>query len=650
MKKLTSFIPAALMFLILAVLFVFMCLPTGQISGVAEDGILDLRGSQTVGLLYSLRGDWQFAYGELLEPGEQPGRYGTIEVPSSWHTSGYPLNGAATYRLTVLTDYDGVFLLYVPDMPSAYAIWVNGEFIREAGTVSLEVSRVLYESALIPVKADNGEIEIVMQIGNQYSYHSGFVNPILLGEYETVMSWFVRTRTLYNIALGCILMMAFYHLALFIFRRREKVYLLFSVLCGLCFMRFFWDINGVNRFMQWIPMNEAGMPFVFLVFFLHCTAIIYFTLHVFGKSFGTVQKILAALYITFGSAYFMFIPKNNAFAMPIIMLIIYPLLIYAIIVAIRSPVLRKTPLAWLYLVALLLYLFAGTAGTWLMSGEWFMTGVFTNMFMLMSQSLVLSRRYTDAFKFVEETNQNLEQIVEDRTKSLQATNDAMKELIANISHDLKTPLSVLSVNLEKLGQMSENLDDIEYQRHVNIAYHKNLDMQRLLQNLFEASRIESGRGMYEPKWLSLNGLLADIQQKYGEYLEDKGIDLNISSGGDTEISIDPQKIWSVFDNIIYNAVRYIEGSGNITINCQLSTVNCQLSIADTGCGISPEHLPRIFERFYKGSSARGGTEGDSGLGLYIVKSIMEGLGGSVHAESAEGEGTTIHLCFISKTA
>jgi signal transduction histidine kinase len=231
----------------------------------------------------------------------------------------------------------------------------------------------------------------------------------------------------------------------------------------------------------------------------------------------------------------------------------------------------------------------------------------------------------------------------------------MKELVQSISHDLKTPLAVMSVNLESLSGLAATQSDAGYQRHVRAAYQKNLDLQRLIQNLFEVSRIETNRNLYSPKWTPLLPLLAGAKQKYDDYLEDYGLTLEIGDPGDIEISTDSQKIWSVFDNIIYNAVRHTS-SGGITITARKDGESATITITDTGCGIAPEHLPHVFERFYKGSQARNANEGESGLGLYIVKSVMEGCGGSVAIESEPagdgrpGKGTSVILTFPARAA
>jgi signal transduction histidine kinase len=207
----------------------------------------------------------------------------------------------------------------------------------------------------------------------------------------------------------------------------------------------------------------------------------------------------------------------------------------------------------------------------------------------------------------------------------------------------------MSVNLESLSSLAATQSDTDYQRHVRIAYQKNLDLQRLIQNLFEVSRIETERNMYSPKWESLIRLLAKLKEKYDDYMEDRDLSFDIDPSDNLEILTDPQKIWSVLDNVLYNSVRHTN-SGGITITTRREGSNATVTISDTGRGIPPEHLPHVFERFYKGSQARSTNEGESGLGLYIVKSVMEGCGGNVEIQSDQGKGTSVILTFPARTA
>jgi len=225
----------------------------------------------------------------------------------------------------------------------------------------------------------------------------------------------------------------------------------------------------------------------------------------------------------------------------------------------------------------------------------------------------------------------------------------VRNAISNISHDIKTPLTVLSISLEKLLDVSP--DDPEYFRDIRIAYNKSLDLQRLIKNMIEITRIDAVQDMFKPEWISLNSVLSDVQEKYGDYLESLGLSLDVfGSGKDVFVYLDTSLIWSVFDNIIYNAVRHTK-NGGVTAVAKMAEETVTVTVSDTGCGIASEHLEHIFDRFYKVEMSRGGTgatAGDSGLGLFIVKKIMEGIGGQVQIESEIGVGTSILLTFQKK--
>lgn len=462
----------------------------------------------------------------------------------------------------------------------------------------------------------------------------------------TVDLYFLRTRVLYCLALGCIFMMAFYHFTLYAFRKKESVYLCFSLICILCFVRFVFETNGLNNYFNFISNEVFRRRFFAVVWVIHAYLITYFSLVLLESSLLKKWFVRKHIYLFIAIFPFLVLPfRSSIFAAAASILFLVPA-IFNIVSVWRSPKRKENPFMLMYLISLVLFLIIGSTSK-IFAHDFFMPGIVTNMFLMMTQMILLSRNYARAFLFVEETNENLERIVNNRTKDLRNTNSAMKELIGNISHDLKTPLAVMSVNLEELQSLSETQDE-EYQRHVRIAYDKNLDLQRLIQNLIEISRIETGQSLISPAWVSLLDVLELAQDKYDDFLRNKDIFFEIYCTEDVEIYIDPQRIWSIFDNIVYNAARHTGHGGTVTVNASSSGQTAAVTITDTGCGIDAEHLPHIFERFYKASASRGGSGGDSGLGLYIVKSVMEALGGSVAAESEAGKGTSIILSFVKK--
>jgi signal transduction histidine kinase len=479
-------------------------------------------------------------------------------------------------------------------------------------------------------------------------------NPETAYEIYTFDAHFLRTRGLYLMGSGGILFVALNQLALFFFRRQDKRYLLFTLLCIVCFAHTFFTQNGLNETFGWIEPGELLTKIKdFFVFLAHYT-ICFVGLYTLRRDFVFKHKMQLILYLFAGVISCVFLPvyRYELIFRSVILIVG----ITAVILMVQSSQLKESKWVRLYYLSYVSYLFLGIFWAFIDPGTFLIPGFTCLLFMIFSYVLLISKNYTDAFTFVEETNQNLEQLVDERTRNLQAaneamqtTNNAMKELVQSISHDLKTPLAIMSVNLESLSSLAATQSDTDYQRHVRIAYQKNLDLQRLILNLFEVSRIETDRNTYTPQWESLILLLAKLKEKYDDYMEDRGLSFDIDPSDNLEIFTDPLKIWSVLDNVLYNSVRHTD-SGGITISTHSEGSNATVTITDTGRGISPEHLPHVFERFYKGSQARSTNEGESGLGLYIVKSVMEGCGGSVDIKSEQGKGTSVILTFPARTA
>ncbi|GHS93149.1 hypothetical protein AGMMS50276_02760 [Synergistales bacterium] len=655
-KNAPKYLPVAAMFLILIFLFIYMCLPLEQERVKARGGVLDLRTASMTDVIYPLVGEWSFCSGELLEPKDFQNANisgDIITVPSYWRDAGYPMTGVATYRLTVmLPEPKTPLMLYMPELSVAYNLWNNGKLVKQSGVVSdrAERARLSLENALIPIEAEGSAVTLVMQMSSFEFLYGGLSGAPLLGRADGVMRYFIRTRGLYCAALGCVLMTALYHLSLFVFRR-DRAYILFAVLCAICFLRFMYEKNGLLEYFQFITTDMGFYRQYFALLMLHCSAIGVFTLYVFNRGFLSRHWRVVAFYTVFCVLFEVLTPRDNIFARPSLVLLALPFTAFPLVAALRSPALREEKWTRLYLGALVLYFFVGIGNKLVMDSDLFMLGLLNNLFMIMAQSFVLSKDYANALELVENTNANLELIVSARTKDLQTAtenlltaNAAMKDLITNISHDLKTPLTVMSVNLEKLSGIAREVGSAELSRAADDAWRKNLDMQRITQNLFEVSRIETGRSLYSPEWISLSEVMLRLRDKYEDFLEAAGLSLEIRYGEDAFLWCDNRKIWSVFDNVIYNAARHT-ASGGVFVSAETTGENAVVTIRDSGVGIASEHLPHIFERFYKASGARGVSDGESGLGLYIVKSIMESLEGGVSALSESGKGTSIILTF-----
>ncbi len=221
-----------------------------------------------------------------------------------------------------------------------------------------------------------------------------------------------------------------------------------------------------------------------------------------------------------------------------------------------------------------------------------------------------------------------------------------KELISNISHDLKTPITSIKGYVE--GIMDGVADTPEkMNRYIKTIYNKANDMDRLIDELTFYSKIDSNKIPYTFTKLNLNSYFSDCAEELGLDLEAKNIEFTYFNYCDEDIMVigDAEQLKRVINNIISNSVKYIDKKKGI-INMRINDVGdfIQVEIEDNGQGIGAKELPYIFDRFYRTDLSRSSSKGGSGIGLSIVKKIIEDHGGKIWATSKEGTGTV--MCFV----
>ena len=222
-----------------------------------------------------------------------------------------------------------------------------------------------------------------------------------------------------------------------------------------------------------------------------------------------------------------------------------------------------------------------------------------------------------------------------------------KELISNISHDLKTPITAIKGYVE--GIIDGVADTPEKQeKYIRTIYNKANDMDKLINELTTYSKFDNNRIPYNFHKLNVADYFRDCVEEVGLDLESKNITLNYSNivDPDTMVIADPEQMKRVINNIIGNSVKYMDKKkekGIIDIRILDQVDSIQVEIEDNGKGIAQKDLVNIFERFYRTDSSRNSSTGGSGIGLSIVKKIIEDHGGYIWATSKEGEGTCMHF-------
>lgn len=223
-----------------------------------------------------------------------------------------------------------------------------------------------------------------------------------------------------------------------------------------------------------------------------------------------------------------------------------------------------------------------------------------------------------------------------------------KELISNISHDLKTPITAVKGYVE--GIMDGVADTPEkMDRYVRTIYNKTVEMDHLINELTFYSKIDTNRIPYTFSKLNVEDYFSDCAEEVGLELETRGIQLCYANYVDSDVQViaDGEQIRRVIHNIISNTIKYMDKGkgmkGIIQIRVKDVGDFVQVEIEDNGKGIAAKDLPYIFDRFYRTDVSRNSAKGGSGIGLSIVRKILEDHGGKVWATSREDIGTIMYF-------
>lgn len=223
-----------------------------------------------------------------------------------------------------------------------------------------------------------------------------------------------------------------------------------------------------------------------------------------------------------------------------------------------------------------------------------------------------------------------------------------RDFVANVSHELKTPLTAIAGYAETLAAEAEPASQTAaFAATIGQNAHR---MQLLVDGLLDLSRIESGHWQPHRSVVEIDAAARDAWAPFAERAATAHIRFDVTVPRDAHtLSADPDALRQAFTNLFDNALRHTPAGGTIRVAAETSSDGVTVSVSDSGNGIPAEHLPRIFERFYRVDQGRARHQGGTGLGLAIVKHLVEAHGGRVEAESVPARGTTIRLTFPSVT-
>ncbi len=231
-----------------------------------------------------------------------------------------------------------------------------------------------------------------------------------------------------------------------------------------------------------------------------------------------------------------------------------------------------------------------------------------------------------------------------RAEALQRSDRVRRQLLADVSHELMTPLTAIRGYLETLEMPSIALDETTRTRYLGIAEEESRRLERIVGDLLDLARLEAGGSLFSIEDVPIGPIFARVLERHERAARERGVALESRGDPATLVRGDPLRLEQALQNLAANALRHTPSGGRVVLDVARRDDGVVLSVQDNGRGIPPDHLPHIFDRFYKADASRAeGTGAGSGLGLSIVRTIVERHGGRITVRSTPGVETVFEI-------
>lgn len=578
--------------------------------------------------------------------------------------------GFGTYRILMIMPADcGVVAMDFPEINHAAKIYVNGNLLSEFGEISESREGYEHEEAYSDIRVSpqaNGIIEIVIPCSNFSSPFGGIAIPPAVGTPEQIDAidmvskmWVSSVMTLFVL----IIITGFY--VSFTFRRKLKYY--YFILIILISISYEFSDKIFN------PMNGDWNRLLQTTFFLLMSfvAALYFS-SLYPKNaenvFARIKNwdiVLIATAISVFLAFYWISPdflyyKSSVVANSILVTIINSYNFLRVLY--MTPRYAEEGTFHLISAALASIIFSTMI---IRSPQIFFIPLHSVgiVLMIFGTALYFTVRYVNNFKQISRFTIELENAVQDKTRSIARVNaelvsmnqtllkneEARKKMMSNVSHDLRTPITAIRGYIELIMNAKANTTKDTINTYLTNMHTRSVQMEQLIEDLVQLTRLESDNADIKTQAVNLRDMIDNLYELYLMESEGSHKKLRLDMPKDDMLTVmgDPNRLLRVFENLIVNAMRYTPDDGQIDIRAfreiaALGGDNIHIIVRDDGIGIPAAELPYIFDRFYRATNASIHKSG-SGLGLSIVKSIVEKHGGRIWGESVEKEGSTFHV-------
>lgn len=630
--------------LIFSVLYSFGFFACAKPLFTAKRGILDLSNYNfDSNATVKLNGEWFFAWEKFSPAVESWSKSQFIDVPGNWSkfTKKSILEeqvGYGAYGLIiVLPDVGKRWSLHLPTIHSAYRLYINGELLAQSGVVAPDISMTPEARTrivnFVPVTAKN---LIVLEVSNFHFSSGGIWSAIEIGHEEAIAQQRDRAITISSFLIGSLLIMGLYHLALFALWKENKSPLYFAAVCFFLAIResfggealFYTLFSDVNY--EWsIKLLYVTFPGCMIAFVLFIEKIY----PAFSKKMKHMAIVVSALYLI--TIVFTQNAFYGRFLFVISLLFVIESVYWLSIILRHFKDNRSENLLVLFgVLVLILCTFNDIL---------FEAGKIESSFVLplgffvfiLCQSILLSIRFSKAFREKESLG-----IALMKSNSLREIEEMKNRFFANITHEFRTPLTLIISPVQKLlhSEASPALLD----KTLKTIYQNSTNLLRLVNQLLDLSKLEAGNMKVTLYTGDLKQFLGDIIDSFKLVAEEKNIQLTYTCHDlPLELTFDAEKFEKIFFNLVSNAIKFTPHNKSISIQLSFDDPErITLQVTDTGIGIPNDKLPDIFKRFYQVDDSSTRAYGGTGIGLSLVKELIDLLRGSIRVTSIVGQGTT----------
>ncbi len=606
----------------------------------AVQGVLDLRNTDLSSGWITLDGEWHFYWLQLLDPTSTPvPATGFVHFPSLWTNAGpghpaLPSNGYATYTLTVLLPVHRPELaMEVPDAYCSYSLFVNGKKLAQNGHPGTSAATAVpfwaTDVSVLAGKTDT--LQFILQVANFWHSKGGTYKSILLGDKKRLLLKHHRETASDLVLAGCLLMGGLFFFGLFVFGKKDKAILFFSLFCIVYSYRMvgtdLYILHAIFPGLSWfIAIRLEYLTLVTAVIFFSLYTVFLYpkeTSRLFVRGMNAICIAYSLLILFTAPAIFTLL--LHPFLGLMFLYIAYALCIY--IQAFRhkrsgsvyAMVSSAVVLLVFFIINLRYFNLVPEVKLLVFAG-------YIAFFFL--QSLVLSHRFSETLRLAAtQAEQGL------KVKS---------EFLSTMSHEIRTPLNSV-IGMSYLLKRSQPRPDQE--QHLDVLLFAANNLLSIVNNILDYTKIEAGKISLEQISIDLPAIARNITEGLKSMANEKRIELrlHIDERLTHKVIGDPTRTSQVINNLVHNAIKFTrEGYVQLSVDVKemtAGTVTVTVSVTDTGVGIPREKQQLIFERFTQADSSTSRSFGGTGLGLSISRKILEMQGASIALKSEPGKGS-----------